>query len=52
MWFLDYARSVSTIAGISVLVSGEALSAWLIAASVPLVVVSGVDQVILFVEQD
>ena len=52
MWFLDYAGSVLTIAGISVLVSGDALLAWLVAASVPLVVVSGVDQVILFVEQD
>ena len=47
---LDYAGTVSTIAGVSVLASGEALSAWLIAASVSLIVISGVDQVVLFVE--
>ena len=52
MWFLDYAGTVSTITGISVVVGGEALLAWLIAASVQLVVVSGIDQVILFVEPD
>ena len=37
------------IAVISVLASGEALSAWLIAASAPLVVVFGVDQVVLLI---
>ena len=42
----------STIAGISVLVSGEALSAWLIAKSAPLVVIFGIDQVVLFIEPD
>ena len=52
MWLLDYTGTVLTIVGISVLVSDEALSAWLIAASVPLVVVSGIDQVVLFVEPD
>ena len=47
---LDYTGTVSTIAGVSVLVSGEALSAWLIAASMSLIFVSGVDQVVLFVK--
>ena len=37
------------IAVISVMASDEALSAWLIAASVPLVVIFGIDQTVLLI---